>query len=483
MKLRILFLAMLVLGISFAGLSVNNFTVTKGIFEPGEPGVATVSVTNPAGSERVTSITMSIDNPPEIIVTSSPSLADIDAGGSAIVSLPFRVKEDARPGIYLINVVFKGFKSSEGAGQSQTSVNTVSIPITVVDEPELSLSVDKTLLTGIDELELTIDNNGGLAKNARLSSPGAVSLYGTDQVYLGTIEGKTKINLTLDSRNAPDGQSDVVFNLKYDDELGLPKEKNITLRMTVRNEKLSLRFEQDGAVVTGRESNLTIQIHNDGTETLHDLRLVFLNDSVRFKDQNELKFGDLAPGASASSSALISTNLPPGSNAVGSRVSWIEKDVQKEEEIKVPISITSDADVGVYLEAKPLPLTLGGTHTLSVLVSNLGTYRIDSVDVEINSPALRSLDISNNQYIGGLASDDFSTVQFQESVNATSEGDYPILITVNYRDPSGEWKQKIIQRNLTVYAPKAANGDSMPLIIGLVAVGAIGLWYFRFRKK
>ena len=44
-------------------------------------------------------------------------------------------------------------------------------------------------------------------------------------------------------------------------------------------------------------------------------------------------------------------------------------------------------------EAKPVPLVLNGQHTISVLVSNLGSYRIDNVDVSVSSPALSSLDI------------------------------------------------------------------------------------------
>ena len=155
--------------------------------------------------------------------------------------------------------------------------------------------------------------------------------------------------------------------------------------------------------------------------------------------------------------------------------------MQKDGNRQVPITITSDGDVAVYLEAKPLPLTLGGEHTISALVSNLGSYNIENVDVMIESPALRSRDISDTQYIGGLQNDDFSTVQFQMAVNATSDGTYPVDITVNYRDQSGEWKSRTITHSISVYGMQSSGDSPLPLLFG-VAVIAVAVWYFKFRK-
>ncbi len=481
MKRTILLLLILALGVSFAGLSVQSYTVTKPVFAPNEPGVATVTVMNPAGSERVSAITMSIESPSELIVTSAPKMSDIDAGGTAIVSIPFRVKDTARPGIYLLNVVFSGYKSTGAAGSSQTSVNTVSIPITVVNEPELTATVDVKVLSSIDDVVLTISNNGGPAKNAKLSASGPVSLYGSDQIYLGQLTGNTSIKLSLDSRNSTDGPTDVLFRLDYEDELGIPLSKNLTIRMTVRNERLDLTFKQMSDVVTKKEGNLTLSIRNDGTEELKDVRLSFPDTVLRIKDSGELKFGDLKPGQSATATAVVFAELPPGVNLVNSELSWIERDVQKEGSRQVPITITSDADVGVYLEGKPLPLTLGMEHTISVLVSNLGSYGIENVDVKIDSPALRSSDISDKQYIGGLQNDDFSTVQFQMKVNATEEGDYPVRITVNYRDQSGEWKQRVITQAITVHNHAVQEQSPLPLIIGAFVL-VVAVWFFKFRK-
>ncbi len=506
MNIKALIMVLMAASVCFAGLSVNSQSTSREFYQPGDPGVATVSVTNPSGSDRASSITMTINSPPEIVITGAPSLADISAGGSAIVTLPFRVRTDAKPGIYLVNVFFSGFVNQGTTGSSVQTTNTASIPVTVVEEPQLSFAIDKPGLSGIDNVTLTITNNGGKASNVKITIPSAglqgansstlaamanssiggaspIAFYGADQVFVQTIDknGSAVVNITFDSRNAPDGPNDVPLLVQYDDELGFPNTQTATLRVTVRNEKLDLGIVQQSDVVTKKESNLTLQLTNNGPDTISDVRLSFLDPSLRLKDQNELKFGDIAPGASSTVSAVVYTALPPGVNNINSTVSWIDKDVQKEESRTVPVTVTSDADVGVYLEAKPLPLTLGGQHTLSVLVSNLGSYRIDNVDVSVSSPAMSSLDISDTQYIGGLNNDDFSTVQFLEQINATAPGEYPIRMVVNYRDQSGELKQKIVEQTINVYAQPTAESNPLPIVAGVVVILA-AVWWFKFRK-
>jgi hypothetical protein len=257
---------------------------------------------------------------------------------------------------------------------------------------------------------------------------------------------------------------------------------NVTLRLTVRNERVDLTFTQQSDILTKDETTLILSVRNSGTEELKDVRLSFKNNTIRLKDHDELKFGDIRPGQNVTATGIAYADLPPGINLVDTEVSWIEKDVQKEESRKIPITISSDADVGVYLEGRPLPLMIGSNHTISTLVSNFGSYKIENVDVSIESPALSSMDISDKQYIGGLQTDDFSTVQFSMKVNATSEGEYPVYITINYRDQSGEWKQKRITQSINVYAPIQIQQSPIPIIFGALVMLALIVWYFMFRK-
>lgn len=478
---KLIALFMVLVALSFAGISIPNYTVSKSSFQPNEQGVLTVTVTNPTGDARVTALTMSITNPYEITVTGTSKLSDITTGGTAIVTIPIKIRSDATAGVYLVTVGFTGIANEDGV-TSNSVTNSVSIPVTILNQPILSFASDTTTLSGIDTVNLQVNNNGGAAKNVRISTNGSISLYGSNEVFVGTLDGSKNVELRLDSRDASDGPEDLTLVVNYEDELGTEHSDEYTLRMTVKKEKVDLIFLQNSDLITRKEGPVKLAIKNNGNVTLKDVRLSFTNSSLKFKDQNELSFGDIAPGATIELNPTLFVDLSPGLNLIKGTLSWLDQDITKEETIEFPLTISSDADVGVYLEAKPSPLIAGQDHTLSVLVSNLGSYPIDNVDVKFSSDTLKSLDISDTQYIGNLNNDDFSTVQFKIRVNNVPEGSYPINIEVSYRDRSGEWKQKTITQNVNIYAAPAKNGSEFFLLGGLVIV-AIAIWFFFIRKK
>jgi len=484
MNRKLLLLAFLaILGMSFAGISISSYTVSETSYKPGQPGVATVTVVNPSGTGSVSSLTLSVDTPYEISLSAAPQLADLSAGGSAVVSIPFKVKSDAKPGIYLINAIFKGYTSETGTGSSSLVTNTVSIPVTIVQNPILNFDIDNAVLGGIDDVGITITNNGGKASNARLTITGPISLYGKNDLFVGDLAGSVHLHAELDSRGAADGPTDMSIQVSYEDELGIKHTDTYPVRMTVKKQKLDVTFIQSSDVITRKESSVTLGIRNNGNTTLNDVRLAFTgNGSIRLKDSNDVNFGTILPGQTASATVKMFLDLTPGLNRVPSSLTWSEKDVAKSQDVEFPLTVSSDADIGIYLEAKPSPLVVGQEHTISVLVSNLGSYPIDNVAVTFDSDALSSLDISKEQYIGNLNNDDFSTVQFKVRVNSVPEGEQPVDVKVTYRDRSGEWKTKDLQRSVGVYAP-AANGFNPIVLIPVVALIAVVVWFFKFRKK
>lgn len=498
MNMKALFVVLLSLGISFAGLSVTGWTLSQDSYRPGANGVMTLDIANPLVSvaevRTVEGIDLEATAPPQIIMAGELFVGDLEPGGSTKVSLPFKVSPNASSSIYSVELKITGVADRpSGTGGFDTFSRRIIIPVTVVNQPILSMRTDRQLIGGIDPMNLTIVNNGGRASNIKIriaDDAGAsaetpkIGFYGVDQLFISSVEsGKNAtISLTLDSRGAADGAVDMPLAIEYEDELGIINAETTSIRLTIRNEKLDLKFVQISDIVTKTQDNLTMSITNVGQTALSDVRLSFSDTSLRLKDSGELKFGDLMPNQTATASAEVFADFPPGVNLISSKLTWIEKDVQKEESRDIPISITSDADVGVYLEAKPLPLTIGSEHTISVLVSNLGSYRIDNVDVSIDSPGMRSLDISDRQYIGSLQNDDFSTVQFLMEMNASSEGSQPVRITINYRDQSGEWKQKVINQAVSVYNTPVSDSSPLPVLGGLALLAA-AVWFFFLRNR
>ncbi|MBU0531944.1 hypothetical protein KKB44_00450 [Candidatus Micrarchaeota archaeon] len=475
---------LLLIGFCFAGLTVSSYNVSQESFKPGSNGIITLTVASSSTTDDLISgVNMQTIAPPEIVIASKQTIGDLEPGASTIISLPFQVASDAQSEIYVVKFEISGIADDPMGGYDMFT-RRVSVPVTVLQPPILGFATDKQTISNVDELNLTVSNNGGPATNIRISIPetSSISLYGKDEIYIAMIEDAVTTSVMVDARDATDGSINIPFDVEYEDELGIVHSYSTKLRMTVRSEQLDLGITQKSEIYTRSESTLTLEVSNNGAETLEDVRLNFQNSSLKLKEEDEYKFGDLEPGESASVSLLVFTDLTPGLNLIEAELEWIEKDLLKSESRNVPITVTSDADVAVYLEAKPIPLTRGAEHTISVLVSNLGSYGIENVDVSLSSSVLQPLDISEKQYIGGLQRDDFSTVQFLVKVNATEVGSYPTYITINYRDQSGEWKQKQLIQSISVYDGVVEEQSPLPLMVGILLLVVI-IWYFKFRKK
>ncbi|MEM2908719.1 MAG: CARDB domain-containing protein [Candidatus Bilamarchaeaceae archaeon] len=488
MRNIVFFVLLLLSSAALATISITNYRVSQESFRPGGQGYITLTITNPSigAGEDMTGVVASITAPPEFIISSSMYVGDIEPSGSTVLTIPFRIKNYSANGIYSITVRVSGYTKLKTTESQAYYARTVSVPVEVVNYPLFSVSAEPKVLTGLDEVRFVILNNGGPARDviAAVRGSDAIALYGASQVYVGDILHSAEFTTILDSRNAAGGPTDIPITLTYYDELGNQRSEIVTLRATVKKEVLDIRFVQEGRVVTRKEGEFRLIIRNNGKEQLNDVKLEFLNSSFKLRDKNEMNFGDIPAEGDASAYAVVFADLPPGLNSVAAKLSWTERDVVKEEYTSIPITISSDADVGVYMETKPAPLTVGQEHTLSVLVSNLGSYSIDNVDVELYSDALRNLDVTNRQYIGSLAKDDFSTVQFKVSIpSEVAPGEHTATVKVRYRDQSGEWVTKTTVQPILIYPPQTGNGSTLFIYIVLIALLVIAIWFVFLRKK
>jgi uncharacterized membrane protein len=478
-KMFLLLVLALLLGNLFAALSLSTYTVSPSTIRPGGQGILTLTVANTvttgATNEKANAVELKLYPPPELQMRDSVSLGDLDLGTSGSTAIPFYVPSKAKSGIYVVEV-----RAISSAG---STFQTYSIPVTIVDSPILSLSTNKDTLQDITPLVLTIANEGGAASRVRVTSgSSSFALLGQSAAYTDSIAKSANLNLTLDARNADDGAQDVAFNITYQDDLGNEYSVLKNLRLTVKKERLDLNFNQKSDIFTKKDSDLKLEVRNNG-KPLGDVRISFDSDSLKLQDTSEVKLGAIAANSVTTINLPVYSTSTPGTNYVDIVVKYVEEGVEKEQTISVPLTVTSDADVAVYLDAKPAPLAIGQEHTLSVLVSNLGSYEISNVDVAISSPVLESLDIHEKEYIGGLNKDDFSTVQFKVKVTNVAPGTYPLNVTVNYRDLSGDWKTKTINDKITIHQPVAQGNGSMPLLIGAIVVLAFLVYWFKLRKK
>ncbi|MEM4554670.1 MAG: hypothetical protein QXT25_02365 [Candidatus Anstonellaceae archaeon] len=471
--------------LSNAALHIDSYTVVPEVLKPGQEGAITFSIKNvvPAGStstSQLEDVQVYFAAPAGITYKlSSPYVVgSIPVGGSAVVSIPFKVNSNVKGGA--ISAPF--FISIKDADQ----LKTLNVVIRVSNPPILSISADKQTIASTDILNLNITNNGGLASRAtlKIAPQGGFSLSGKTMIYIGDIKDSVTIQVPIDSRNANEGVSSIPFVISYVEEGGSSTEEIKPLLIAVKKEKADVVFSQLSKVITARSNKLVLSVKNTG-RALEDFKVFLEDQKLQPKESNQAKLGSLAAGQEKTFSFEVFADVQPGVHQAALRLKWVEDDVEKEQQISIPVVVTSDAATAIFVDSKPAPIVVGGEHTLSVLVSNIGSYKINNVEVALNaSSGFDILNAQASQYIGGLEADDFSTVQYKVRVKAKEPGTYPIQVSVRYKDQSGQWISDVSEIPLIVRAAEEQRQNGLPLIIGgLVVAGGAAYWYFKLRKK
>ena len=220
-KLFGILVLLLMSGYVFAGLTITNYEISGESFKPGSRGTITVYVSNPSAcpgapgtceaDHGLGGVAASLYPPPGITMDTRADIGDMSVGSSLFISLPFTIDSDANSGIYRLDIRFYAFGET-------AEIRYTTIPITVAYLPEFALTPDNDVLSGIDNIDLTIANNGGTARNVKLTvmeDEAGVVLFGTNEIYIGELADTTNVITNLDSRSATDGPVDVPFVITY----------------------------------------------------------------------------------------------------------------------------------------------------------------------------------------------------------------------------------------------------------------------------
>ncbi len=480
---------LLMAGVFSAAMSVETYTVTPSTVKPGEEGAVTFSVGNVLPSTATTTITPLEDvsvfftavTGIEYKAQSPFVIGTIDSGGSALVSIPFHVLPTAKSG-----VITASFFISQ---KDKTDLKTVNAIIRVVNPPIITLSSDHQTILTTDVINLTITNNGGAASKfaIKLADSSNFSFIGITQVYVGDLAKSVVVQVPIDSRKVNEGLNTLPFVISYQQEGGDTANETKYLTVAVKKEKADVAFTQVEPIVTNKDNILRMKVKNTG-RALEDFRVLLTDNNVKARDSSQIRLGNLATGQEKEFQVPVFAGVQPGVMTTTFSVKWVEDDVEKEESMSVPLAVSSDAEVGIYLEAKPTPLAVGGDYTLSVTASNLGSYKIANVVVAIeDSDAFDIQNIQKEQYIGNLDNDAFSTVQYKIRVGANiPAGDYPLAFKIRYKDQSGLWIEKVVKTTVTIRPASEGvqkdNGSGTLVLVGIVVLAGAGYWYFRMRK-
>jgi len=498
--LRYALFALMLLGLSFAGLSISGYTISPEVVEPGTSGVLEITVTNPSTTDIVENVIIDVSSVEALGIDRSFLVGDLEATScygsvsceptSIIVSLPFSASEDISSGFYTVEVKATGrteeyYQDSAGEYKSKTETfeKYSSIPVQVVEQPTLSISLSEESVEDLTEETFIFTNSGGAAKKVKVTILNeGIGFLNQDQIYVPELETVASVSTTLDARGAEEGATKLQLQLTYQNAIGSEITETKEIPITIKKEEGDFIFVQNAPIVTGENENLQLTVTNEGNP-MSDVRFTFQDSSVRLRGLNEFKVGDLAHGESKTITVPIVADLTPGTQNTVLDLNWVESGEDRMGSVTVPLEVISDANVGVFLEAKPAPLRAGEEHTISVTISNLGSYDIEGTTVELESEAFELLTIQPQQYIGGLESDDFSSVQYKVQVKDVEPGTYPATVKVSFRDASGKWSTIDKEVNVGVLAPIPQEGSLVPIAIGLVIIAGVLYWWFRRRKK
>ncbi|MBN2122567.1 LPXTG cell wall anchor domain-containing protein [Candidatus Micrarchaeota archaeon] len=490
MELRYALFALLVFGMAFAGISISDYTLTPSVIEPGASGVLEITIANTGTTDAVESVSVTVGSATALGIDRTFAVGDVEASSSVVVSVPFTAEDTIPSGYYTVSVRAIGrtaeyYLGSDGTLKSskETFEKTATLPVQVVEEPVISISLSEESVEDLTQEVFTFTNDGGKAQKLKVTILNSgIGFLNADQLYVAELGESESVAATLDARGATEGATKLRIYLEYQNELGTQMNETKEIPITVKKAEGNFVFVQQAPIVTGEDESLKLTFTNEGN-AVSDLRFTFSNESVRFRGLNEFKVGSVGAGEVKSLEVPLVAELQPGTQNVVLSLKWVEAGKDRTGTITVPLEVVLDARVGVFLEAKPAPLQAGGEHTISVTVSNLGSYDIEGTTVEFASDALTLLTIQPQQYIGGLESDDFSSVQYKVRVGCVEPGTYPATVNVTFRDASSKWVTVETEANIAVVSPPQEEGSAIPLLFGLLIIGGALYWWFKKRKK
>jgi len=490
MKKELFIILIFGFGILFSGLSISDVSISPNELTPGAYATVTATISSVLTVSSSGSVLGGGDTVKDTEVSSysyggldytpnSISIGDLDPGASTEISIPIKISNDAKSGSYLFKIKAKGLvEGSTGASTSNDKSATVSL--NVINKPILSFETKNNIIGEHENILLNIKNDGGNAKDLRIKVIGDFAIEGKDQIYVGEVDKQKNISFVLDSTDSEPGINNVEFKLDYYDEFGIERNETKKVRFNVVKDDSVVKISQDGEIISSVESNLLLRIQNSN-KSINDLKISFENSDLKLVESDKIDVGDLTPDQEKKITVPVFASLQPGLNLVSIKLEWKEDGEEKSDNIKLPLNIKSDASIGVYLEAKPSPLVKDTEHTLTVLVSNLGSYKINNVEIGLDSNYINIQDVQTIEYIGELENDDFSTVQFK--IKPSKVGKQNITINVRYKDQSGKWENEKVVKEITIHDADNSNDNSLLFLSILVLVGLFGLWYFKFRQR
>lgn len=477
---------------AWADMSIGTPTTLPATIKPGVSGTVVLAISNPDQYDAlgVLGEAFGTDN---VQAAGQTFLGDFKPGVGTTLTFPFSVPSETKAGTYSIRYRL-----------SWTNVNgsrfkTIYVPITVSNPPIFSIQgEDKTVYTNDDFMVGgRITNQGGPARNVRLLAVSDKFIQtGQTPLWVGEINqtGNFSIGFTL-APGVTSGRYSIPITAVAEDESGQETTSNLTLRITVNRKApdFTITATPEKPLTPGEKVSIMVEIANIGDDEAYSTRISLSGDSaITPLSRTDYDIGDLQAGKIAKVRFDVGVNdVTPGFYQPDFVIHYHNKDgdIQPQKNISAGVNVEGKNDVSVFVSAKPSPLVAGGAHTLSVLVSNIGSSPIKALSVKIGGDFFQLQEAQGSQFIGGLNQDDFSTVQYKIRVrDDLKDGNYPFNVSMMFKDAYN--REQIVEREetLNIISKETAaklssnSGGISPVVMVAVAAVVLLAAYFGWKR-
>lgn len=372
-------------------------------------------------------------------------------------------------GTYTIPIVFTWTNAPGGA--INTHVENDSMNLVVLGSVTLTArSLESTLTSGsVNSVQVVLTNLGsGTATQVLASASGVGVSFLAQPSIISSLDGGASATLNFTLYAPPSAAGTVVsatLSTTYTDAYGNPQALSQTLAFYVSS--LSSNQIQvttiNGNVTEGQIGTVSFLIKNIGAEpiTSPTFSLSLPYTLVCFENSSVTLQGlVIAPGSSARYDALVTnlnTTLAAGGVYAGSvSVSYTDSaGYVVSQTLPVSFVVSLPVDL-VTMKQLTADVSVGGTSTVSFMITNEGNTALYSPSFSISLPASLALSANSSYSTRAPIKPGQSFVLYASVTNGpkTSEGSYPGTLTLSYTDQFG-------------------NARSMTFSIGLLAIASI----------
>ena len=478
-------------GILLADISISNISQNPSVIRPGTKGTITMLLTNTANIQ-ISSLVAEAEAVGPISAGGKQPLGDYYPSTSTYLTIPFSVSENATAGSYFINLKFIYSNSTKNI------VKNVQIPLVVRNDPVFIITTDneRVYTDGEFDLNLKIKNIGEEARTVKLevSSTEFYQLK-TNKIVLPSIKKDQEVNVSIRlsiNQSQSSGVYSVPILIRYLSDTGKEESVVETIKLTVikKSPDITLELEEKQTIIPGAINQIVIRVKNNGEKKAYSVRVgQDGSDILTILEKNYYDLGDIEPNNYKTLTLKVGIkDVQPGYYIEKFQIKTKDENNHEKAPLitNLGLDIQAKTDLGVFLSSKPSPLVENGEHTITLLVSNIGLASIKSLSASIHSDAFEVQDVQNEQYIGSLAADDFSSVQFKIKIKARA-GTYPVKITLNFLDSKNNPQTITKQVNVNILSQNQTNGANMlyPMLLvlgGIVLIIGFLIYWFKFRK-